>query len=190
MQRDDEFWHKMDAQYRQRLIHFVNARLAVILRRSEDPGYAEDVVNETFRAAYQNYQSFNAERGEFESWLFGIARNQTFDFLRKHGELKSEQLFEEFPPEVEARASGPEFLYPADARSNPKTAALRRAMKQLSPYEQELLICRLGNQLSYEEIERYFNHAVKRDTLRVHVNRAEARLRKVLMKMPEFADMA
>jgi RNA polymerase sigma-70 factor (ECF subfamily) len=159
-----------------------------MLQRSEKPGHAEDIVNETFLTAYKNFQKFDPRRGKIESWLFGIAKNETARFLRDQGKLRGERSLEDMPQEVEATVPGPELLYEPEAKSNPQTVALRKAMKRLMPYDQELLICRIGNGMSYEDIERYFNYAVKKDTLRVHVNRAEARLRKELVKMPEFAE--
>jgi RNA polymerase sigma-70 factor (ECF subfamily) len=182
----DEFWHELDARHRRPLLDYVNSRLRPFLKRSENPGYAEDIVNEAFEAASQKFHSFDSARGALDSWLFAIARNKTYDFLRRNGHLTSEKSIDEI---AEPAAPEPEFLYETGAQNSPRTAALRVALKQMTPYDQELLICRLGNRLSYEEIERYFNYSVKRDTLRVHVNRAEARLRKLLCQMPEFADL-
>lgn len=189
MARDDAFWHELDTRFRRKLLQYVNARLLCILRRDENPGYAEDIVSETFNAAYRHFDRFDAVRGELEPWIFRIARNKMYDFLRAHKELRSEHLLEEAQLELEAGAQEPTFLYDKAAKNSPKTVALRKALKQLSRYDQELLICRMGNNLSYDEIERYFNFAVKKETLRVHVLRAESRLRREMAKLPEFAEL-
>ncbi|WP_078554368.1 RNA polymerase sigma factor [Bacillus alkalicellulosilyticus] len=43
---------------------------------------AEDLTQETFVRAYKNYDSFEG-RSNPKTWLFSIARNITFDYLRK-----------------------------------------------------------------------------------------------------------
>jgi RNA polymerase sigma-70 factor (ECF subfamily) len=184
----EEPWGLLSIEVRPRLTAAVNVLLRAILKRSENPGYAEDIVNEALTTAYQKRGTYDPKRGRLYPWLLQIARNRTFDFLRRHSELKSERSFDEnigASPSLETR----ELLYETSATPNAKTLALRRALKRLRAYDQELLICRFGNALDYEEIERYFNFTVKRDTLRVHVKRAQDRLRRELAKEAIFREL-
>jgi RNA polymerase sigma-70 factor (ECF subfamily) len=168
----------------------VNALLRLVLKRSENPGYAEDIVSEAIVAAYEKRESYDPIRGQVYPWLLQIARNRTFDFLRRHRELKSERSFDEGfdhpSPPVEL---DDELLYEPEARPSAKTMALRRALKRLRRYDQEVLIGRFGHALDYEELERYFNFTVKKSTLRVHVKRAQSRLRRELAKEPAFKEL-
>lgn len=47
---------------------------------------AEDVVQETFLAAYKNFRSFDPGKGCFSTWLFRIARNNCLNAVRKKRE--------------------------------------------------------------------------------------------------------
>jgi RNA polymerase sigma factor (sigma-70 family) len=166
----------------------VNSLLRLVLKRSENPGYAEDIVSETIVAAYEKRETYDPLRGQIYPWLLQIARNRTFDFLRRHRELKSERSFDETFDHPSPPAED-ELLYEVSARPTAKTLALRRALKRLRRYDQDILIGRFGNALDYDELERYFNFTVKKSTLRVHVKRAQDRLRRELAKEPACKEL-
>jgi RNA polymerase sigma-70 factor, ECF subfamily len=50
---------------------------------SRDPATVEDVVSETFLAAIQSIQTYDANKGNVYGWLLGIARNKLHDHLRR-----------------------------------------------------------------------------------------------------------
>ena len=56
---------------------------------------AEDITQETFWRVWHNASQFNAKRGNFTSWMFGIARNLSIDALRKYKRVTHQPLFEE-----------------------------------------------------------------------------------------------
>src|SRR5215471_12877836 len=91
----DALWASITQELRARLTQAVNALLRAVLKRSENPGYAEDIVNEALTAAYQKRASYDASRGPLYPWLLRIAKNRAFDFLRRNSELKSERSFDE-----------------------------------------------------------------------------------------------
>jgi len=187
----DDPWGILARQLRPRLTYAVNSLLRLVLKRSENPGYAEDIVSEAIVAAYEKRQTYDPIRGQLYPWVLQIARNRTFDFLRRHRELKSERSFDENMDHREAPEppGEDELLYDARARPTAKTLALRRALKRLRRYDQDILIGRFGNALDYDELERYFNFTVKKSTLRVHVKRAQDRLRRELQKEPACKEM-
>jgi RNA polymerase sigma factor (sigma-70 family) len=183
-----EPWGILSKQLRPRLTYAVNSLLRLVLKRSENPGYAEDIVSETIVAAYEKRETYDPLRGQVYPWLLQIARNRTFDFLRRHRELKSERSFDETFDHPSPPADD-ELLYAASARPTARTLALRRALKRLRRYDQDILIGRFGNALDYDELERFFNFTVKKSTLRVHVKRAQDRLRRELAKEPACREL-
>jgi RNA polymerase sigma factor (sigma-70 family) len=185
----EESWGILAREVRPRLTSAVNGLLRLVLRRSENPGYAEDIVSETIVAAYEKRQTYDPLRGQVYPWLLQIARNRTFDFLRRHRELKSERAFDETFDHPSPPVDDDELLYDVSARPNAKTLALRRALKRLRRYDQDILIGRFGQALDYDELERFFNFTVKKSTLRVHVKRAQDRLRRELAKEPACQEL-
>ncbi|HYI14576.1 MAG TPA: RNA polymerase sigma factor [Thermomicrobiales bacterium] len=93
------------------------------LRRTLPVDAVEDVVQETFVAAWRGAGSY-AGGGEVGGWLWGIARRQAVTWLRKHGRVAPEVWL----PDV----------------SDPATVAatrvdLERAVATLGPEGRELL---------------------------------------------------
>jgi RNA polymerase sigma factor (sigma-70 family) len=91
----DDRWGALAKQLRPRLTLAVNAILRLVLKRSENPGYAEDIVSEAITAAYEKRETYDPSRAQPYTWLLQIARNRTFDFLRRHRELRSERSFDD-----------------------------------------------------------------------------------------------
>jgi RNA polymerase sigma-70 factor, ECF subfamily len=63
--------------------HLSSSVFGLALRTTRDRALAEDVVQETFVAAWRNAAQFDAERGSARSWILTIARNRAIDVLRR-----------------------------------------------------------------------------------------------------------
>jgi RNA polymerase sigma-70 factor (ECF subfamily) len=59
------------------------AVMGLALRITGDQALAEEAVQETFWRIWRRATTYQAERGAFSSWLFGIARNLCLDLLRR-----------------------------------------------------------------------------------------------------------
>ncbi len=57
--------------------------MGLALKITGDAATAEEVVQETFWRVWRKADSFNAQRGAFTSWFFGIVRNLSIDMLRR-----------------------------------------------------------------------------------------------------------
>lgn len=175
---------------RQRLTKAVGSMLSSALGRSENPGYAEDIVAEALAAAYEKRQHYDPRSGALYPWLLRIARNRALDFLRRHREFSRELALDDSTtspsshPLHEPAHDGDDAAIPS-----PEVFALRRALERLRHYDREILIVRIGSALNYDELERHFDFAVRKDTLRVHVGRARKRLRRELAKEAIFLDL-
>lgn len=129
----------------------------------------EDIVQTTFLKAYESLSTLD-KPGLFHYWLFSIARNEVYSFLRQkrtNGAMKS---FEE-EDDVGDFESPHERLVHEET-----TEMVRRFLGQLKVEYREVLILRQYEKLSYAEIA-----AITGDT----VSSVESRLfkaRKVLAK--------
>lgn len=55
---------------------------SLVLRISQQPGSAEEIVQDVFLQIWQNAKRYEATRGALGPWLFTVARNRALDFLR------------------------------------------------------------------------------------------------------------
>ena len=55
---------------------------SLVLRISQQPASAEEIVQDVFLQVWRNAKSYQAVRGPLEPWLFTVARNRALDFLR------------------------------------------------------------------------------------------------------------
>ena len=55
---------------------------ALILRVVNDPGAAEDLVQETFLRVWNRVHGFDPAKGAIGPWLLAVARNRAIDYLR------------------------------------------------------------------------------------------------------------
>jgi RNA polymerase sigma-70 factor (ECF subfamily) len=124
-----------------------------ISEKISNPDTAEELTQDVFMKAYRARESFE-ENFEFSTWLWTIAKNTTFDWLRKQKEEPLASLedytWEEIPcasPSPEARTR-----LKLDAKSNRRN--LLKVMKSLTHLQKRALIMRVVRQLSYEEISK------------------------------------
>jgi RNA polymerase sigma-70 factor (ECF subfamily) len=137
------------------------ALLAYFRRETPLRPIAEDLFQETFSRAMQQLHRLKHSVSP-RAYLFGIARNLRVDALR-HAR-RSESLTWE--PAVDAN---PE---------NPRLEALRLAISQLPPDQQEVLRLKLESDLSYQEISDVVGIPV--GTVRSRLHYAVEKLRGVL----------
>jgi len=114
------------------------------LKLMGDPERAEELVQETLVAAYQKLPSFD-RASRFEHWVYGIARNQCRNALRKRGELLTHDgVIEATSPFADALTR---------AQAGEREALVRAAAEAvLNPHEQEVVALRYVEGLSQSEI--------------------------------------
>ena len=76
-----ESFRSLFQRYRNPVFNFV---LRMLGQRQD----AEDVVQEVFVKVYRNLAGLRESKG-FSSWLFGIARNETINHMRRFGKAKT-----------------------------------------------------------------------------------------------------
>lgn len=104
---------------------------------------AEDLVSDTFLKAIEKIGQFNAEKGQFSTWIYTIARNLITDHWRVHREHKDIE-------DVWDLASLDDV---ADAVSkNIVGQKLHDSLRELSAKEREILMRRYWQDLKFSEI--------------------------------------
>lgn len=106
---------------------------------------AEDLTSLTFMKALERLATYKAEKGSFSGWLYTIARNSLMDHFReKKDHLDIESVWE-------ISSDGNVEL---DAVRKDDWERLRPYLSRLSPAEREILLLRVWDELSYQDIAR------------------------------------
>jgi RNA polymerase sigma-70 factor (ECF subfamily) len=104
---------------------------------------AEDLTSVTFMKALEHIADYDVARGNFSSWLYRIAHNTVIDHYRTaKQEVDIEQVFN--------LASGENVA--AKTEVNLALEEVKEYLKSLETETRELLIMRLWQGLSYQEI--------------------------------------
>ena len=137
-----------------------------------DRDEAEDVVQDAFTVVHRNARTFDAER-PFGPWLFAIVRRLASN--RRSRELRRERLLRLWGrgDTVRSASSGEDALL---ARFDAATAG--EAMQDLSPMQRACFELVVVRDLSIEEVATM--HGISESTVRQHVFRARASLRRAL----------
>lgn len=123
--------------------YYFNKIYRFVAYRILDKQTAEDITSQTFFKALKGIKGFNADKGNFSSWIYRIARNNIIDYYRgnksnldisKMWKLRSDDDLEN---EVEIQEKMEQAL---------------NALKKLSKEHQEILIMRIWDNLPYKEI--------------------------------------
>ncbi len=114
-----------------------------VLKYIGDEEEAEEITQETMFRAFRNIKSFDAARGRFRSWVFGIAIHQAYDRLneRKHLSLKE---IEDMP---QKHRSPEELLQLMEVEE-----ALLEAIEELGDRYRRILLMFYVEGLSHKEI--------------------------------------
>ncbi len=135
------------------------------------PQEAEDLTQDTFFKVWRNLGKFDVKR-KFKVWLFQIARNTVFDFLRKKKAQVMTDLGDEETGEYEAPDTGPlpEEIF---AKKENELKA-RRIIESLPPIYQSVLSLYYLNDMNFREIA---------DALGEPLDTVKARHRRAMLKL-------
>lgn len=154
----------------QRRIYFLALRMA------RDPDAADDLAQETFVKAYFAIGSFTVGR-RFYTWLYRICMNLSINYLNKSKHTLPASRFDEEDEVLEKEAPGPDAV--DELISKEKTAKIEAAIEALSPKYKSVLVLRVYEEMSYEEIA---------GTLGISVGTVMSRLFRARQKLLEALD--
>lgn len=129
---------------------------------------AEDVVQETFLAAFRNVKRYDSRKAMFRTWLFRIARNQALNFMKKR---KRDRNIPEPPMEA--------VPTPADELARKEIfLLLDRVLANLNFRNRTIFVLAELEGLSYAEIARI--EGVRLGTVKSKLARTRAKLKIVI----------
>ena len=159
--RDSEFIARLVSRYHYRLVRYL-----VYLTAQREP--AEDLVQETWMRVLERAAQYDGQ-SRFEPWLFAIARNLAFDWLRRQPQPG---------PESGAEFAAPDGQSPfVSAAKSEDAARLAAALGELEPIYREALLLRFQEELSLQEIAGVAGAPVSTISSRIHRGLAMLRSR-------------
>jgi len=133
---------------------------------------AEDVVAETFLAAFRRRARYDVARADARPWLYGIATNLIGQHRRD--EVRRYRLL----PPADAAAPCPADQVAADVTAQSTRTVLTAALAGLSAPERDVVLLVAWEELTYEEVAAALGVPV--GTVRSRLNRARRKLRTAL----------
>ena len=104
---------------------------------------AEDLTSQTFFKALKNIKSFDEAKGSFSSWIYRIARNTVIDYHRtKRTEANIDDIWD----------LSSDSNIETDINTIQKLDTVKKYLQKFKPQQREIVIMRLWDQLSYQEI--------------------------------------
>jgi RNA polymerase sigma factor (sigma-70 family) len=148
------------------ILRYVHARLG--------PDLAEDVMAETFLAAFRHRDRYDTHRPDARPWLYGIAIRQIS--TRCRAEARYRRLMRKAMPEPDAEDFGDRCAERVSAQQ--LRPALTAVLDDLRPEDRELLLLVAWAGLSYEESAAALGLTVA--AVKSRLNRIRVRTRKAL----------
>lgn len=138
-----------------------------VYKKVKDSDVTDDIVQETFIRIYKNLHKFDATKA-FTPWMYTIAKNLSFDILRK-GKHRAQMDWdmEDTKESIIAKLIRHEAVQ-----------TLRDAMKSLPEIYRAPLLGYYFANLSYKELAHSYN--LSENTIKTRLRRAKSYLRKEL----------
>jgi RNA polymerase sigma-70 factor (ECF subfamily) len=144
---------------------------------------AREITQDVFLRVHQHLKSYDPQR-PFGSWLYRIAVNCTYDYLRKRPSHDSLDAMEtpEHDPRLVAETRHPD----RDVADREMRTVLKQALHRLTPVERTVFLLRDVEGLETREIA--FIVKCSQITVRRHSSNARLKLREVLgRRLPHLA---
>jgi RNA polymerase sigma factor (sigma-70 family) len=136
---------------------------------------AEDLVADTFLAAFAHRDAYDPDRAPARPWLYGILTRK----LARHHRTENARYraFARSAPDPEA-VDGPADRIAARVTASAARAPLARALRQLSAGDRDVLLLIAWSGLSYDEVAAALD--IPLGTVRSRLNRARRKVREAL----------
>lgn len=169
---DREIFKELIDRYSQPLFNFV----AHLVGKEN----ASDILQEVFIKVWKNIRKFDEKKSSFKTWIFMIAKNTSFDFLRKKkiisfSDLETKEGFGDFSETVKD-----ENLLPNELLEKIQDAEyLNELLEKLPAHYKAVLIFHYQEEMTFDEISKILDKPL--NTVKSYHRRAILELRKMIV---------
>jgi RNA polymerase sigma factor (sigma-70 family) len=142
---------------------------------------ADDLVAETFLAAFRRRLRYETSQRDARPWLYGIATH----LISQHRREESRQLRIRLAASAELTEPGHSDRVAGDLTASAMRGVLAAALADLRERERDVLVLIAWEQLSYDEVATALHIPV--GTVRSRLSRARARVREALARTEHSA---
>lgn len=150
---DDQLIHRVrdgdTAAFEELVLRYQKPVYSFVLRLLRDTAEAEDTVQKVFLLVYQNLKNFRFE-SSFKTWLYRISINQCHNVFRQHKNR-------EFTPLDDLPLADSKTSQEEDYAQKEIMAQARKAIEKLPTKQRQVLLLRVYQDLSFEEIGQVLN---------------------------------
>lgn len=144
-------------------------------RMTHDVPASEDLVQTVFMRMLKYKHSYS-DSGNFEAWVFLIARNVHKDSLRKNQRYRWQEDMSTWDDQLKDELNQEVFLQQTDELNN-----LSRALQALSDDKRELIELTRFQKLRYEEVGRLLG--ISESAVKVRMHRTMKELKAIYLKL-------
>jgi RNA polymerase sigma-70 factor (ECF subfamily) len=150
---DDQLIHRIRdgdiGAFEELVLRYQKPIYAFVLRMLKNTMDAEDTVQKVFLLAYQNLKGFRFE-SSFKTWLFRISINQCHNHFRQQ-KKRAFTALEEIP------LADPGISQEDEFSQKELRGVAQKAIERLPPKQKMVLLLRIDQDLSFEEIGKALN---------------------------------
>jgi len=153
-----------------------------MLKMTGQPGDAEDLAMEAFNKAFRKLDQYTSEYA-FSTWLYGIARNNCIDYLRRNKKDNDSMVMNRQEAEVGITAHELANQLPSPEQlmiSQQETRLLREIVDTLHPKYKDIITLHYFKELSCEEIAQQLD--LPEGTVKVRLFRGRELLYNIMIK--------
>lgn len=143
-----------------------------LIRLAGSRDEADDLLQETFIRLYDRRSQINID-GNLKNWLYKVATNIAYDFLRK----KKRENLVSIDDETKFETIEPELSY-TSLESEIITADLENALREIRPHYRNILLLYYREGFSYDELAEMLELPL--GTVKTHIRRARGELSELL----------
>lgn len=174
---DDTAYPTLLKKYLQSVYNFLH----LFVRDSDT---LDDLTQETFIKAWKNLKSFDTEKN-FKTWLFTIAKNTAYDFLKKKKTIPFSSFENEDGNNVLENIKTEDILPLEILEKTEREQTFEKKLEQLPADYRTLLLLHYKEDFSLQEISQIL--AIPYNTIKSRHLRALANLKEVLLSSGQSA---